>query len=71
LTTDLECRLYEKSKGGAKPGFEREAAIEMITQIPWSHRITVGADEAFDVPDIVKKLRRFRVTPHVSTTVKN
>lgn len=49
---------------------EREAAIEMIEQIPGSHRITVGADKAFDVPDFVKKLRGLRVTPHVAQKEK-
>jgi transposase len=45
---------------------EREAAIEMIEQIPGAHRITVGADKAFDVADFVEKLRGIRVTPHVA-----
>jgi len=49
---------------------EREAAIEMIEQIPGSHRITVGADKAFDVPDFVKRLRGLRVTPHVARKEK-
>jgi len=49
---------------------EREAALEMIEQIPGSHRITVGADKAYDVPAFVKKLRGLKATPHVAQKEK-
>jgi transposase len=49
---------------------EREAAEEMIRQIPGSHRITLGADKAFDVSEFVEKLRTLKVTPHVAQKEK-
>ena len=49
---------------------ERDAAEEMIREIPGSHRITVGADKAFDVSEFVEKLREHNVTPHVARKEK-
>ncbi|RPJ01414.1 MAG: IS5 family transposase [Deltaproteobacteria bacterium] len=49
---------------------ERQAAEEMIEQIPGSHRITVGADKAYDVPEFVKRLRKLKATPHVAQKEK-
>jgi transposase len=45
---------------------EREAALEMINDIPGSHRITVGADKGYDAKDFVEGLRELRATPHVA-----
>ena len=45
---------------------EREAAVEMIEEIPGNHRVTVGADKNYDTKDFVKQLRESNVTPHVS-----
>ncbi len=45
---------------------EREAAVEMIQEIPGDHRVTVGADKNYDTKDFVKQLRERKVTPHVS-----
>jgi IS5 family transposase len=45
---------------------EREAATEMIQEIPGDHRVTVGADKNYDTKDFVKQLREMNVTPHVS-----
>jgi transposase len=45
---------------------EREAAVEMIEEIPGDHRVTVGADKNYDTKDFVKQLREINVTPHVS-----
>jgi len=45
---------------------EREAAVEMVREIPGDHRATVGADKNHDTKDFVKQLREMNVTPHVS-----
>jgi transposase len=49
---------------------EREAAIEMLEDIPRRRRITVGADKGYDVPAVVKDLRQRDVTPHVAQKVR-
>lgn len=45
---------------------EREAAVEMISRIPGSHRITVGADKAYNACSFVEEMRDLRATPHVA-----
>ena len=45
---------------------EREAALAMLGRLAGRHRITLGADKAYDVADFVAKLRDLRVTPHVA-----
>jgi transposase len=45
---------------------EREAAIEMIDQIPGEHRITLGADKGYDCRSFVDECRKMKVTAHVS-----
>jgi transposase len=45
---------------------EREAAIEMLADLPGRHRITVAADKAYDTRDFVADLRELGVTPHVA-----
>jgi len=45
---------------------EWEAALEMVGEIPGSHRITVGADKGYDVPIFVTGLRQRQATPHVA-----
>lgn len=48
---------------------ERDAAIMMLEgSIPGSHRVTVGADKAYDTKDFVEDCRRLKVTPHVAQT---
>jgi transposase len=49
---------------------EREAAAEMIGEIPGNHRVTVGADKAYDCRDFVEDLRNMNVTPHVASKKK-
>jgi len=48
---------------------EREAAVEMIADLPGRHRITVAADKAYDTRDFVANLRAMEVTPHVAQYV--
>lgn len=45
---------------------EWNAALEMIEELPATHRITVAADKGYDVPAFVAGLRRFQATPHVA-----
>ena len=45
---------------------EREAAIEMIGELPAAGRITLGADKAYDAASFVAEMRRLGVTPHVA-----
>lgn len=45
---------------------ERDAAKDMIATIPGRHRITLGADKAYDTRDFVGAMREMAVTPHVA-----
>jgi transposase len=45
---------------------EREAAIEMLAQLPGEIRKTVGADKAYDTESFVRGCRDLNVTPHVA-----
>lgn len=49
---------------------EREAAINMILDVPHKRRITVGADKAYDTADFSASLRSMTVTPHVTQKSK-
>src|SRR5438270_1498051 len=50
---------------------EREAALEMVADRPGNHRITLGADKAYDVAEFVAELRECNVTPHVAQNTTN
>ena len=39
---------------------EREAALEMVAERPGNHRITLGADKAYDVAEFVADLRELQ-----------
>ncbi len=45
---------------------EREAALEMVEDIPGVKRITLAADKNYDTTEFVSKLRGLHVTPHVT-----
>jgi transposase len=45
---------------------EREAALEMLSEVPGNHRITVGADKGYDTTDFVEQCRWWKATAHVS-----
>jgi len=45
---------------------EREAALDMIQEIPGDNRATVGADKAYDARDFVNQCRADNVVPHVA-----
>src|SRR5467141_2314850 len=50
---------------------EREAGLEMVAARPGNHRITLGADKAYDVAGFVADLRDYNVTPHVAQNTTN
>jgi transposase len=50
---------------------EREAALAMVADRPGNHRITLGADKAYDVAEFVADLREYNVTPHVAQNTTN
>ena len=50
---------------------EREAGLEMMVARPGNHRITLGADKAYDVAGFVADLRAHNVTPHVAQSTTN
>jgi transposase len=45
---------------------EREAALEMIGNLPGRSRVTLGADKGYDTEEFVANLREMNVTPHVA-----
>jgi len=45
---------------------ERDAAATMVEAIPGHHRITVGADKAYDTRDFVATMRELGAAPHVA-----
>ena len=50
---------------------EREAAVEMIAELPDSGPITLGADKNYDTRALVEQLRELEVTPHVAQNDTN
>jgi transposase len=49
---------------------EREAAVSLVETIPGRHRITVGADKAYDTREFVQSLRSLNAVPHVAQNCK-
>jgi len=49
---------------------EREAACTMVDNLRAEHRITVGADKAYDTQDFVAEMRSKSATPHVAQNTK-
>lgn len=45
---------------------ERETALDMLEEVPGTHRITVGADKGYDTADFISSCREMKVTPHVA-----
>jgi transposase len=45
---------------------ERDAAEDMLGNLRGRHRLTVGADKAYDTQDFVRSLRALKATPHVA-----
>jgi transposase len=49
---------------------EREAALNMLADVPGDKPVTVGTDKAYDTQDFVKQTREMNVTPHVTQNTK-
>ncbi len=49
---------------------EREAALAMLAQIPGEHRISVGADKAYDTRGFVRACRAMEIVPHVAPNTR-
>jgi len=45
---------------------EREAAEDLLAELPGEHCKTVGADKGFDTADFVDTCRHYKITPHVA-----
>ncbi len=45
---------------------ERDTALDMLEEVPGSHRVTVGADKGYDTKDFVTRCRSMKITPHVA-----
>jgi transposase len=45
---------------------ERDAAVQMVGDLPGRHRITIAADKAYDTRDFIANLRAMSATPHVA-----
>jgi transposase len=50
---------------------ERDAAADMIQNIPGTRRVTVGADKGYDTEGFVATLRGMSATPHVAQNDTN
>jgi transposase len=50
---------------------ERDAALEMLAELPATGRITVGGDKNYDTQDFVRQARGLEVTPHVAQNDRN
>jgi transposase len=64
----MDSRVTEASGFG-----EREAALEMLGELPAGPRATLGADRGYDTGDFVRSCRALGVTPHVAqhTTMRS
>ena len=45
---------------------ERDAAVEMVEDIPGNKQVTVGGDKNYDTKQFVEQMRERNVTPHVA-----
>jgi transposase len=50
---------------------ERQAAADMLGELPGKKRVTVGGDKAYDTKEFVKQIRSMNATPHVAQNTKN
>lgn len=50
---------------------EREAAADLLANIPRSNRATVGADKGYDSRSFVRTMRELGVAPHVAQNTSN
>lgn len=63
--------LVVKTKATVADGHgEREAAIDLLAELPGVHRKTVGADKNYDTKGFVDACRDMNITPHVARNDK-
>jgi transposase len=48
---------------------ECATALELVEAVPGRHRITVGADKAYDAASFIGGLRRLQATPHLAQCI--
>jgi transposase len=70
MIENRHCLVVDTRTTFATGAAEREAAVAMIEARPGQHRITVGADKAYDTTDFVADMRGLGVTPHVTQNDK-
>jgi transposase len=70
MIENRQCLVVDTRTTLATGTAEREAALAMIGAIPGQHRITVGADKAYDPVDFVADMRDLRATAHVTQNDK-
>lgn len=49
---------------------EREAAVEMVAELPGNYRVTVGGDKAYETQGFVADLRAVEATPQVAQNTR-
>lgn len=49
---------------------ERQAAVDMLGELPGKRRTTVGGDKAYDTKEFVRQARSMGVTPHIAQNTK-
>ena len=50
---------------------ERDTAADMVEDLPGRHRITVGADKAYDTREFIQSLRALKAVPHVAQNLRD
>ena len=66
LTENLNGLVVQARLTSATGYAEREAALEMIEELPGVHRATLGMDRGYDVRAFIEAVRHHGVTPHVA-----
>ena len=70
VLTENRNGLVVQARLTSATGFaEREAALEMIEELPGVHRATLGMDRGYDVRAFIEAIRHHGVTPHVAQNV--
>ena len=71
LTENRHGLIVDERLTEASGTAEREAALEMLEDLPGERRKTVGADKAYDIAPFVEGCRDINVTPHVAQNTTN
>jgi transposase len=71
LTENRNGLIVDERLTQASGKAEREAALQMLENLPGESRKTVGADKAYDIGPFVEGCRELGVTPHVAQNTTN